>query len=236
MLRLLPTESERKRATRADHLARCGPGLCTLEHGLAPKEGGFSLVQRAFIAHGASAASAARRARALEAHMLRLLRTESEHSGTQSLHAQATSQSEGQGWHVGARLCTEGGRPLRVQRLSMAHRASAASAARRLRATALTLCWEEVQHVRFRRARAPRHADGTRSTRYGRVLYRREADLHRCMAVLPHASPGPHFARWLARAVRLRASALALSGEEAQHARYLRTRAATRWRQLLHSP
>ena len=48
-------------------------------------------------------------------------------------------------------------------------------------------------------------------------------------AVLPRASPGPHFARWLARAPRLRATAFALSWEEAQHARFRRARAAPRW-------
>ena len=63
-------------------------------------------------AYGASAASAARRVRASKAHMLRLLPRESERSGAQAPHAQATSTSEGQGWHVGARPCTEGGRLL----------------------------------------------------------------------------------------------------------------------------
>ena len=43
--------------------------------------------------------------------------------------------------------------------------------------------------------------------------------------VLPRASPAPHCARWLARVARLRATALALSGDEAQHVRFRRARA-----------
>ena len=46
--------------------------------------------------------------------------------------------------------------------------------------------------------------------------------------VLPRASPAPHFARWLARVAHLRATALALSGDEAQHARFRRARALRR--------
>ena len=46
--------------------------------------------------------------------------------------------------------------------------------------------------------------------------------------VLPRASPAPHCARWLARVARLRASALALSGDEAQHVRFRRARAPRR--------
>ena len=54
--------------------------------------------------------------------------------------------------------------------------------------------------------------------------------------VLPRASPASDFARWLARVARLHASALALSGGEAQHVRFRRARAAPRWRYLLHAP
>ena len=46
--------------------------------------------------------------------------------------------------------------------------------------------------------------------------------------VLPHASPSPHFATWLARVARLRATALALSGDEAQHVCFRRARASRR--------
>jgi len=46
--------------------------------------------------------------------------------------------------------------------------------------------------------------------------------------VHPRASPAPHCARWLARVARLRATALALSGDEAQHVRFRRTRAPHR--------
>jgi len=61
----------------------------------------------------------------------------------------------------------------------------------RLRATALALCWEEAQHVRFRRARAPRRARGTRSMPYGKALHKREAALLRCKVVLLCAKSWP---------------------------------------------
>ena len=176
----------------------------------------------------------------------------------------------------------------------------------RLRASALALSGDEAQHVRFRRARAPRRAGDTRSTHYGRALHEREAAVPSAPAraptcqpcpslrevacacsalarlcarslwgrgparalptrarraalatlgpytmeghctsekppflrrqpVLPRASPAPHCARWLARVARLRASALALSGDEAQHVRFRRARAAPRWRRSLHA-
>ena len=53
--------------------------------------------------------------------------------------------------------------------------------------------------------------------------------------VLPRVSPAPHSARWLARVARLRATALALSGDEAQHVRFRRARAAPRWRHSFHT-
>ena len=75
-------------------------------------------------------------------------------------------------------------------------------------------------------ARAPRRADGNRFMYHERALHERKAALLRCKAVLPRASPCPHFVRRLARAARLRATALALSGEEAKHMRLLCSRAA----------
>ena len=60
---------------------------------------------------------------------------------------------------------------------------------------------------------------------YGGTLHEREAVLLPCTAVLPRASPGPYFARWLACVACLRATALALSGNEAQHVRFRRARA-----------
>ena len=71
--------------------------------------------------------------------------------------------------------------------------------------------------------------------RYGRALREREAALLRCKAVLPRASPCPHLVRWVARVARLRATALALSWEEAQHARLRRARAAPRWLHSVHA-
>jgi hypothetical protein len=54
--------------------------------------------------------------------------------------------------------------------------------------------------------------------------------------LLSRASFLSHCAWWLARVARLRATALALSGDEAQHGRFRRARAAPRWRHLLHAP
>ena len=139
VLRLLPRESERSgaqaRYTRnPPHQVRARAG--TWEHGLAPKKGGFSLVQRPSIAHGASAASAARRARASEAHVLRLLPTESERSGAQARYTRKPPhqvRARAGTWEHG--LAPKKGGFSLVQRPSIAHGASAASAARRARAS-----------------------------------------------------------------------------------------------------
>ena len=80
----------------------------------------------------------------------------------------------------------------------------------RLRATAIALSGKEAQHVRFRRARAPRRAGGTCSICFGKALHKREASSLRCKAVLPRASAGPRFVGWSARAARLCATALVL--------------------------
>ena len=54
-------------------------------------------------------------------------------------------------------------------------------------------------------------------------------------AVLARASPCLNLARWVARVARLRATALSLSWEEAQHARLRRATAASRWQHLFHA-
>ena len=102
----------------------------------------------------------------------------------------------------------------------------------RLRATALALSGDEAQHVRFRSARA---APQWRLAQYHMEGHctREKPPFLRRQPVLPRASPAPHFARWLARVARLRAAALALSGDEAQYVRFRRACAALRWR---HSP
>ena len=95
----------------------------------------------------------------------------------------------------------------------------------RLRATALALSGDEAQHVRFRRARAApsrRHSVHTLWKGTARARGRRSFGAR---PVLPRASPASHSARWLARVARLRATALALSGDEAQHVRFRRARA-----------
>ena len=78
-------------------------------------------------------------------------------------------------------------------------------------------------------ARAPRRADCGRSMSYERLLHQREACLLWCKAVLRRASCGlPH-----SRLARVRTcerdTTLALSREEAQHARLRRSRAVPRW-------
>ena len=61
----------------------------------------------------------------------------------------------------------------------------------RLRATALALSGDEAQHVRFRRARAPRRAGDTRSTHHGRALHEREAAVPSAPARAPTCQPCP---------------------------------------------
>ena len=88
------------------------------------------------MVRGASVASAARRARVGSARAGPRPQRERAQRRASALHAQATSRSEGQGWHVGARAWRRrnGGFSL-VQCPSMVHGASVASAARRARAS-----------------------------------------------------------------------------------------------------
>jgi len=91
----------------------------------------------------------------------------------------------------------------------------------RLRVSALALSGDEAQHVRFRRTApatlAPRTLERHCTSERPPFLLRQP--------VLPRASPAPHCSRWLARVARLRISALALSGDEAQHVCFRRARA-----------
>jgi len=106
-----------------------------------------------------------------------------------------------------------------------------------LRATALALCWEEAQHVRFRRARAPRRARGTCSMRHRVALHKREAALLRCKAVLLRAKPWPSLGE-----VGCVCSALAhhyarsLFGGGAACALSKRARVAPCWQRSLRNP
>ena len=59
------------------------------------------------------------------------------------------------------------------------------------RTTALALSSDEVQHVRFRRARAPRRVGDTRSTHHGRALHEREAAVPSAPARVPTCQPCP---------------------------------------------
>ena len=200
-----------------------------------------------------------------------------------------------------------GARPVLPRASPPSHCARWLARVARLRATALALSGDEAQHVRFRRARAPRQAGDTRSMHCGRALHEREAAVPSAPARAPTCQPCPslrevacacsalarhcarslwgrgparalptraraaprwrhsvhapwkgtararsrrsfgaspcshvpalpsHCARWLARVARLRATALALSGDEAQHVRFRRARAAPRWRHSLHA-
>ena len=109
-----------------------------------------------------------------------------------------------------------------------AHFGSRLARVARLRATALDVSGEEAQRARARgyRACASRRAGCDRLMTYGRTLHEREAALLRWKAVLPCASRGVHFVSRLARVVRLCATALAVSGEKAQHGRLPRVRRA----------
>ena len=110
-LRLLPRESERSSAQarntrKTPHQVRARAG--TWEHGLTLKEGGFALEQCPTIGSGASPPSTARRARATSPRGAALPpQRERAQWLASALHAQATSPSKGQGWHVGARPCIE---------------------------------------------------------------------------------------------------------------------------------
>ena len=78
-----------------------------------------------------------------------------------------------------------GARPVLPRASPASHRARWLARVARLRASAIALCWDEAQHVRLRRVRAPRQVGVTLPTQYGRALHEREA-------AVPSA-PGPCF-------------------------------------------
>ena len=86
-------------------------------------------------------------------------------------------------------------------------------------ATALPLFREAAQYARLPRVRTANCAGCGYSIPSGRALYAQETALFRCKAVLARASCSVHFVKRLARVARLCATVLAVSGEEAQHAR-----------------
>ena len=107
-------------------------------------------------------------------------------------------------------------------------RISRLSRGTRERATALAVSGEEAQHASLLRARAvPRWLWSVHA--YERTLHRREASLLRRAAVVRRASCGLQESSRLSRGTRERATALAVSREEAQHASLLRARAVPRW-------
>ena len=112
VLGLVPRESERRgaqaRYTRKPPRAVRGRAG-TWEHGLAPKE--RRLLARAVPFHGAWSECRQRgaaRARVGSARAGPRPQRERAQRRASALHAQATSRSEGQGWHVGARAGAEG--------------------------------------------------------------------------------------------------------------------------------
>ena len=107
----------------------------------------------------------------------------------------------------------------------------------RLRATALALSEDEAQHVRFRRARAPRCSGDAHCTHHGRALHEREAAVPSAPARASTCQPYPSL-----REVACACSALArllrsLSlGRGPARALPTRARAAPRWRHSVHAP
>ena len=113
VMRLLPRESQRSGAQahytrKPTREVRTRAG--TREPCLAPKKGGFSLVQCPSMIHEAITARAARRASTTSACASPPPQREPAQWRASALHAQAASRSEDKGWHVGARPCTEEGR------------------------------------------------------------------------------------------------------------------------------
>ena len=103
-------------------------------------------------------------------------------------------------------------------------------------ATAQPICVEQAQRARLPRARAASlQLWSLHALWKGTALHERGAAMLRCRAVIPHSSSGAHFVCRLARVARLCATALPLSGEDAQHGRSPRARAATRRRRSLHA-
>ena len=170
-----------------------------------------------------------------------------------ALPAQATTRSEREGWHVGARAChrRNGGLPL-VQCPFIVYRPTVPGLARRARtseAPVLGLVLREIErsgaqaHYPRKPPRAVTSSAGTWEHGPGAE---RTAASRSCSAplrctdraspsgdrrffcarpLLPRASPPSHCAWRLKRVARLRSSALALSGDEVLHGRFRRARA-----------
>ena len=139
VLCLLPTESQRSSAialchTKADCALETAAGHS--EHGLAPRGRGFSQVQWPPVEHEPTPTSAARRARASQARVLRHLPRESQRSGVQAHYTHKPPHEvwgKDRTWEPG--LATKKGGFSLGQYPSIVHGAIAASAARRARAT-----------------------------------------------------------------------------------------------------
>ena len=88
-----------------------------------------------------------------------------------------------------------GARPVLPRACRAPHRAWWLAHVARLRATAIALSGDEAQHVRFRRARAPRQAGDTRSMQYRKRLHEREAAVPTAPGPCSHVSAIPLTAR-----------------------------------------
>ena len=257
MLRLVPRESQRSGAQarytrKPPHEVRARAS--TWEHGLAPKKGGFSLVHFPSMVHDAIAASAARRARAQQARVLRLLPRESQRSGAQAHYTRKPPhevRARSGTWEHG--LAPKKGGFLLVRCPFMAHEAIAASVARRARATSARAApfpqrepakwrasalhaqatsrsegqgWHVGAHARFKHARAPPHLLESAHVRRKHTAPARlpAASVH---DLAPTCHPRPRTSSRRSR-VRTReyATGRALSREEAQQARLRRARSA----------
>ena len=84
-------------------------------------------------------------------------------------------------------------------------------------------------------ARAPCHAGCGRSTQHETALHRREASPTRRTAVVRRASGAHPESAGFSGGTRERATALAISREDVQHASFLRMRAVPRWLWSVHA-
>ena len=84
-------------------------------------------------------------------------------------------------------------------------------------------------------ARAPRRTGGNRSMRYGKELHEREFALLAAQGRAPTFQPWPSLREVACACSALARRALALSWDEAQHARLRRARAPLRWLESVHT-
>ena len=190
VLRLLPRESQRSGAQarymrKPAHEVDAMAG--TWEHGLAPKNGGLSLVQCPSIGHGATTASAARRARAASARAAPPPR-ESQRSGAQARYTRKPTREVDAAagtWEHG--LAPKKGGLSLVQCPSIGHGATTAGAARRARAASARAAPPPQREAAQWRTSALHAQAGSRSeaqlARGSTAFHRRRAASRSCSAL-----------------------------------------------------